>query len=608
MRPRKRSATDLEPGSKFGRYVIEQTLGRGGMGTVYAALDSQLGRRVALKVPHFGPEDDGSMRARFYREARAAATLHHPNLCPVHDVGEVDGVHYLTMALVHGTPLSKYRGQQLAQHRAAALVRTLAFALADAHDAGVTHRDLKPSNIMLDAKNRPIIMDFGLALHTSNKEAVRLTQIGVMMGTPAYMPPEQVRGDLSRQGPCCDIYSLGVILYELLAGRLPFEAPALTVLALILTTEPQPPSTYRPDLDLRLEDICRQAMQKNPEDRFADMREFGTALEVFLKSPLTPPTRRPSHSTAGSVDSMSLDETVSRRLDTTKRRTHRKRSKRSDQAKEKSPFVIDGNTILLAAAGVCVLLGLLVSLWRPAANLQEQPAVANRPAGQANEQRPAFPLPNWLPRVQVNQNATQNNLHMVGGGLHQFHDTFGFLPVNGVNPKGDEEMPHSWMTRLLPYLQHANVYGQVDFKSPWSAATNQPAFSVPIPEYQSPFVRQTHTADGRYAVAHYAGNTLLFGVDETMQLRGIRDGLANTIAAGEAAGQFEPWANQQNLRDTSAGINVVASEFGSPRGDGAYFLFADGTVRFIPNDIDPHILRAATTPSGAEPFTQAQLR
>ena len=161
--PARRAPTDLP--EQFGRYRIMRQLGQGGMGAVYLAHDTKLDRPVALKVPFFDPADGPQAVQRFEREARAAATLDHPNLCPVFDVGEVDGIHYLTMPYIEGKTLSEAipRGQALPEAQAAALVRKLALALQEAHDRGVIHRDLKPGNIMVNRRRELVIMDFGLA-------------------------------------------------------------------------------------------------------------------------------------------------------------------------------------------------------------------------------------------------------------------------------------------------------------------------------------------------------------------------------------------------------------------------------------------------------------
>jgi hypothetical protein len=274
---------------RLGRYQLLKLLGEGGMGTVYLAQDTHLDRPVALKVPHFEAADGPRVWERFYREARAAATIRHPHVCPVHDVGEIDGTPYLTMAYVEGKPLSEFAAERpLTPRQAAVLVRKLALALQEAHQKGVIHRDLKPANVMIDLRGEPILMDFGLARRTGGGDP-RLTLCDAALGTPAYMPPEQVSGHLGATGPASDVYSLGVMLYELVTGRLPFHGGAKSMLAQVLMDEPPPPSAVRPDLDPRLEAICRKAMAKKVEDRYASMAELAAALTESLRvRPLDP--------------------------------------------------------------------------------------------------------------------------------------------------------------------------------------------------------------------------------------------------------------------------------------------------------------------------------
>jgi class 3 adenylate cyclase len=271
---------------RVGRYQIVRLLGRGGMGSVYLAHDTQLDREVALKIPHFNAQQAGMME-RFFREARAAGRLQHPNICPVFDVGESDGVHYLCMAYVEGQTLFERLRDFTSRspREAAALVRKIALALEEAHTKGVIHRDLKPSNVMIDRRGEPVVMDFGLAREVNAAAANNQTQAGVVMGTPSYMSPEQARGDAAAVGPGCDVYSLGVVLYELLTGQVPFTGHPLEVIAHHLRDEPPPPSTLRPELDARIESICLKALAKEPSRRFLCMGEMAQALEEYASDP-----------------------------------------------------------------------------------------------------------------------------------------------------------------------------------------------------------------------------------------------------------------------------------------------------------------------------------
>jgi eukaryotic-like serine/threonine-protein kinase len=277
----------------FGRYRLLKLLGKGGMGVVYLADDTTLGRRVALKVPTTPLAEGSPQRERFLREARAASTLSHPNLCPVYDVNEIDGVLFMTMAFVEGKPLSKVvqKGQQLPERAVATVIRQLALAMQAAHEAGIIHRDLKPANIMITPKKQPVIMDFGLAWQMTGTEDTRITQSGTILGTPAYMSPEQVNSDLKAMGPGTDIYSLGVILYELLAGRLPFEGPLGALLGQIALDPPPPVSQFRSEVDPGLEAVCLKALAKKPVERQPSMHQFAIELEQYLKGQLNTAAR-----------------------------------------------------------------------------------------------------------------------------------------------------------------------------------------------------------------------------------------------------------------------------------------------------------------------------
>jgi predicted Ser/Thr protein kinase len=281
---------------RFGRYKVLKRLGQGGMGAVYLAHDSTLQRQVAVKVAQFQEKDGPKVVERFLREARATAGLQHEGICQVFDFGELEGIHYIAMAYVQGRPLSVLLrdGRPLEQRRAAELVRQVALALEVAHQAGVIHRDLKPANVMLDAQERPKVVDFGLARRAQD---VTLTSLGVAVGTPAYMSPEQLT--CKTITPASDIYSLGVILYQALTGRLPYPATSLAHLSyLIIRGNPDPPSSLRPGLDLRLEAICRKALARDVRERYGSMAELAADLDAFLTGSATAgPSSAAPHST-----------------------------------------------------------------------------------------------------------------------------------------------------------------------------------------------------------------------------------------------------------------------------------------------------------------------
>ena len=280
----------------FGRYRLIKLLGEGAMGAVYLAEDTMLRRQVALKIPKFSVDTDPVLLERFYREARAAAALRHTNICPVFDVGEIDGRHYIAMAYIEGRPLSDFvePDNPAPPEQAAALVCRLADALATAHAQGVIHRDLNPANIIVDEMREPIVMDFGIARQMQSDD-IRLTSAGAILGSPAYMSPEQAEGQQERMGPTSDIYSLGVILYELLTGRIPFRGSLVSVLSKILSAEePRRPAELREGLDPRLESICLRMMAKQIEDRYQSMSAVFLVLTAWLAgdSPAPQPEAR----------------------------------------------------------------------------------------------------------------------------------------------------------------------------------------------------------------------------------------------------------------------------------------------------------------------------
>ena len=278
--------------AEFGRYRVLKLLGRGGMGAVYLAHDSQLGRQVALKLPSFDASETKRVE-RFVREAKSAAGLMHPNICPVYDAGQIGGRPFITMAYIDGPSLEAHIDPDapMDPREAAGIARKVASALQEAHDKGIVHRDLKPANVMMTAKGEPVVMDFGLAKRVAGADAdeSKLTHDGAVMGTPSYMAPEQVRGEHERIGPATDVYALGVMLFEMLTGQTPYTGPAVVVMTQIVAAPVPTVAEFRPGVDSRLDAVCRKAMAKQPADRFASMTAFAIALDRAGEVPSAPP-------------------------------------------------------------------------------------------------------------------------------------------------------------------------------------------------------------------------------------------------------------------------------------------------------------------------------
>ncbi|MFL5245752.1 MAG: serine/threonine-protein kinase [Gemmataceae bacterium] len=269
----------LAAGESFGRYQIARLLGRGAMGAVYLAYDSQLHRYVALKTPFLG--DNPQTVQRFYREARASAQLRSPFICPTYDVGQLSGIHFISMAFIDGRSLTQFLAdaQRRDSKTIGEITSKIARGLQKAHEQGIIHRDLKPDNIMIDPDGEPIVMDFGLARRLDDE--AQITLAGRILGTPAYMSPEQVEGDPKKIGPQTDVYSLGIILYQMLTGRLPFVGSLTSILRQIGNEVPPRPSAIAPEggVDLRLERICLKMMAKSQTDRYASMADVAAELE-----------------------------------------------------------------------------------------------------------------------------------------------------------------------------------------------------------------------------------------------------------------------------------------------------------------------------------------
>jgi tRNA A-37 threonylcarbamoyl transferase component Bud32 len=271
----------------IGRYLILSKVGIGAMGTVFQAHDPQLDRLVAVKVPRMDkpPHDREAFTERFLREARHAASVRHPHICPIYDAGQHDGQPYVVMAYVDGEPLD-FRISRIGRfddaRQAVRLVIQVAQALAAVHSHQIIHRDLKPANILLDRSGQALLTDFGLAREI--EDGKKLTVDGIVVGTPSYMSPEQATGQNSDLGPSADLYSLGIVLYEMLTGKLPFRGSVCEVLRKIVVELPASPLEHRPNLDPRLAELVLKAIAKHADDRFPSAGSFADALQTWLES------------------------------------------------------------------------------------------------------------------------------------------------------------------------------------------------------------------------------------------------------------------------------------------------------------------------------------
>jgi serine/threonine-protein kinase len=276
----------MEPGPRIGSYVVREVLGQGGMGTVYLAEHAVIGKKVAIKVLKRDLAGHDNLVARFINEAKASAMVGHPGIVDVIDVGQLpSGVPYLVMEYLQGESLSQRiaRVKQLPLRDATTITWETASAVGAAHAKGIIHRDLKPENLFLARDpgteiDRVKVLDFGIAkLHTSPSKVS--TQTGAVMGTPVYMSPEQSRGAREEVDERTDVYSLGIILYEMLCGSPPFQGQAFGDLLLRhMTEEPAPPSSHNSEVSEELEAVILRALAKRREDRYESMR----ALQVGL--------------------------------------------------------------------------------------------------------------------------------------------------------------------------------------------------------------------------------------------------------------------------------------------------------------------------------------
>src|SRR5437667_3741110 len=267
----------------FGDYEVLEEIGRGGQGVVYRAHQKSLNRTVALKVIGLGPWTTETHLKRFRREAEAAASLEHPGIVPIYEVGEREGCCYFSMKFIEGGQLDEVvRRAPISIRQAAELVAKVARTVHYAHEHGILHRDIKPGNILLDARGEPLLTDFGLARLVEAESTI--TRTLEVLGTPSYMAPEQAAGNNTQLTSATDVYGLGAVFYQLLTGQPPFAGgTTYETIKLLLDTEPRQPRLLNPKIDRDLSTICLKCLEKHPERRYSSALALAEDLECWLK-------------------------------------------------------------------------------------------------------------------------------------------------------------------------------------------------------------------------------------------------------------------------------------------------------------------------------------
>jgi serine/threonine protein kinase len=328
-------------GKTLGRYHIIEPLGQGGMASVYKAFDTTLERHVAIKIIRADIEmgNQSEFLKRFQREAKSLAQLDHPYILKVLDYGDQEGLPYLVMPFLEGGTLKEKMGKPMPYSQAAALLTPIAEALDYAHKRNIIHRDVKPANILISQSGAPILSDFGIAKILVQSGSTQLTGAGVGIGTPDYMAPEQWTGTADAR---TDIYSLGVVFYQMVTGRLPFSADTPAAVLIKHLRDPLPrPRTFVHDLPEVVEQVLFKALAKEPENRFQTMKEFASTLEKLERSDETV------------IGSSALDFETVRSVDVSAAGTV---STKAPVAPKKK---MGTGTIALIAVGVLVVLGIV---------------------------------------------------------------------------------------------------------------------------------------------------------------------------------------------------------------------------------------------------------
>lgn len=514
------------PQPVFGDYVLLRKIAAGGMGVVYEARQKSLDRLVALKFLHKGQFADQQEIRRFVKEAEHAAQLSHAHIVPVYEVGEHEGWPYFAMGLITGGSLQqRMQAGPIRPREAAEMTACIADAVAYAHERGIVHRDLKPANVLLNEAGEPVVTDFGLAKRVDSTAS--LTETGEIMGTAAYMPPEQAKGDNRAVGPHSDQYSLGVILYELLTGRRPFDGPVHVMLSQIVNQEPSTVRQLAPQAPRDLEAICLKAMQKRPANRYASVREMADDLQRYLR-----------------------DESI-------RARRYGMRERLARFVRKRAGVLTSLAALLLAS----LVTGLVVwSLQPPEPILPPQPEIIT--AEKARD------------RQMMAVNSSQN-LRAIGLAIHNYSDVYKRFPPAAVTDSQGHPLL-SWRVAILRYLGHNALFEKFHLDEPWDSPHNIQLLELMPENYAIRDIPAPIPYGTYYRALVGAGATFDPARSRPVTLADLKDGRSGTLMIVEAA-EAVPWTKPDEI---SCDVHF-APQLGGPFVEGFHGLMADGMVRFF---------------------------
>ena len=621
---------------KIGKYELIRPLGRGGMGEVWLARDTVADVEVAIKMlpPELRYNDEAQEQIRV--SYQRVHKLGHQHICAVKDLVLDRGAgFFLVMDFFDGITLSKYRNQYVTRHgsfpieEVVRLLKPVAEALDFAHSAGIAHRDIKPDNILVSIDGKQVrIIDFQLAAEI-RATVSRFTKLQVdTSGTYPYLAPEQFRG--ARSTIATDQYSLAMTAYELLAGELPFETLGWEMWKAIVT-DPLSAVPKIPGLSPNAQAALEASLSADPKTRALSCRAFVDALadtqvpgEVKGSEPLVrsdqqdvPKDKGPStvHPERPAVENTNISNPVLPPVPKDIRKQSDSQNTGADNPSSNPQQIID----------------------KPRTNSSGAKAERESSAVKTNEEELTLEIddsstPNLpgekpkrristtakfaiafliiggvfllLPAIQQSREAarrtqSKNNLKQLGLALHNYHDNYVCFPP-GTIANSTGKTFHGWQTMLLPYMDRAPLYNQINFHIPWNESTNASLSKSTIPALQNPRIDGNKASSEGYSLTHYSANSNLMWNNSNMRIAKITDGTSNTLLGGDIGAAFPPWAAPGNFRDPTNGLSGGSQGFGTGNGGYAQMLMGDGSIRLINSNIDPKVLRRLSLPNDGE--------